>query len=413
MVGKGSLLVILGFSLIFGIASRYWNRMSNAAIDNFVQYYNWTNAHNIAIGAANIAADSVFWNSQATHLSLSGSFSDGVYTISTQLSGSNIVITSVGRYQGASDTVTVILQPYYFSRFAVYTSVMGGVYWATGDTVWGRYHNEQDKINLLGSPVFYGKVTSKLGTNPMLPSKSATPQFYGGYQSGVSIPMPNTSAADAQAAAASGGFVFNNPGNGPYDVYLTLNSDGTVTYRTPSMARDSTVALRVLAPNGVIFVNQGNLHLKGTLNGQATVGATGSSGLGFGNVYIEDDVLYSRDPQTYPNSTDMLGIVAENNITVRKPSTPPYKHDWTIDAAIFAQKGQFNAYVDNGYPVLGSIKVFGSISNYQLGATAIGDNYGNVIHGYSSDYRFDSRLETATPPSYPSTGRFQVVAWRE
>ncbi|MGB9591948.1 MAG: hypothetical protein ACPL1K_05470, partial [Candidatus Kryptoniota bacterium] len=76
MVGKGSLLVILGFSLIFGIASRYWNRMSNAAIDNFVQYYNWTNAHNIAVSAANIAADSVFWNPKATSLSLSGSFSD-------------------------------------------------------------------------------------------------------------------------------------------------------------------------------------------------------------------------------------------------------------------------------------------------------------------------------------------------
>lgn len=415
MVGKGTLLVILGFSLVFGIASQYWNRTSTAAVDNFVQYYNQTVAHNIAVSAANIAADSVFWNPNATSLALGGSFSGGTYTISTVLSGSNVIITSVGSYSRFSDTVAVILEPYYFSRFAVYTSVMGGVSWATGDTVWGRYHNEQDKINILGSPVFYGKVTSKLGTNPTLPDRRgrATPQFYGGYQSGVSIPMPNTSTANVLSAANSGGKVFNNPSNGLYDVYLTFNSDGTVTFKDNTRSSDSTVALRTLATNGVIMVNKGNLHVKGTLNGQATVGAVGSSGLGYGNVYIEGDVVYNTDPQTNPNSTDMLGLVAENNVTVKTPPPASPQYNYTIDAAIFAQKGQFNAYVTNSTPIEGSIKVYGSISNYQLGATAIGDNYGNVTHGWSSNYKFDTRFNNQKPPSYPSTGRFQIVSWYE
>ena len=57
MVGRASLIVILGFSLIFGLAGQYWNRESDSATENFVNYYSSSAAHNIAVGAANLACD--------------------------------------------------------------------------------------------------------------------------------------------------------------------------------------------------------------------------------------------------------------------------------------------------------------------------------------------------------------------
>ncbi len=58
----------------------------------------------------------------------------------------------------------------------------------------------------------------------------------------------------------------------------------------------TTVALSTFAPNGVIYDNQADIHLSGTLNGQVTIVSEGSSGGGSGNVYFEGDMVYNIDP---------------------------------------------------------------------------------------------------------------------
>ena len=299
MVGRGTLLVIMGFSLIFSLGSRYWQRTSTESVDNFVEYYDQTVAHNIAVSAANIAADSVFQNPAATNLSLSGSFATGTFRITTAPYQTNdIIITAVGTYDAVNDSVEVVLSPYAYTKYAFFSIVESNVYWITGDTLWGPYHTES-KIFLSGSPVFYGRVTTKIGTNPKLPNPNAKPYFYGGYQSGVSINLP--SSLSGLQTAASGGKIFSNPGAGAYDVYLTFNSDGTVTYKDNTMPSDTTVPLTSLAPNGVIYVSKGNAHVQGVLDGKATVVADGSSGGGYGNIWIDGSITYKNDPRTGPS----------------------------------------------------------------------------------------------------------------
>ena len=422
MVGKGTLLVILGFSLIFGLASNYWNRESTEAVDNFVQYYNETAAHNMAVSGANVALSSVFLNpSNNSTRQINGTLYDGSYSVSIDSTGPyKLAAVSTGTYEGTTATIRVVMGPNYFNTYGIYTATMNGVYWATGDTVRGDFYSG-DHFNVMGSPVFYGSVSAYYG--PYSPQTSQyDPKIYGPTDWGVNIPMPNTSVSNVAAAAANGGFQFNNLNSGrAYDVYMTFtaSSSGTnVTYHTNLNLTDTTVALSSLAPNGVIMVNNGNLHVHGTVNGQVTVGATTSTSK-YGNVYIDGNVMCNTDPRTNPNSGDAIGIVALNNVTVESdnayngvsPPNPPVNP--TIEAAIFAQNGTFQSYYQQNDDYLlsnlGAVHVYGSIANHQLGATS--DQ--GITHGYNANYNWDSRFKSIKPPYYPTTGTYRIVSWYE
>lgn len=420
MVGRGTLIVIIGYTILFGMTARYWTRVATDSVDNFVDYYNVTTAHSIAVSAANLGGSQLFSNQPSDRsFQFSGSMSGGEYNVQLDsVSPQLLVMTATGTYppgstQGSiTDTVRVQFGTNSFCTFGLYTGTMNNLSWDTGDTVWGSFHSD-GTFNVEGTPVFYGDVTTNNGM-----TGGGTPIVYGSFQSGVSIPMPATGVSSVQAAAGSGGTVINNPGSpAPFDVYMTFNSNATVTYHTNLNSTDSTIALSSLAPNGVIFVNNGNLHVQGTVKGQITVAAGGSSSTGFGNVYIDGNVTCNSDPRTNPNSTDMMGIVAQNNVWVESdnaylgltPTNPPVNP--LIEAAIYAQDGTFQCYyqTNSTYTNLGSVLVYGSIANSFLGVTTDP----TATYGYRPEYRFDSRFSNNGPPSYPTTGTLKILSWYE
>lgn len=420
MVGRGTLLVIIGYTIMFGLTSRYWNRVATDSVDNFLQYYNETTAHSIAVSAANLGSNKVFLNQPSnTHFHLSGSLSGGDYDVSLDSSGhSQLVITATGTYPPAgsrgsvTDTVRVKFGPTYFSSFGLYTATMSNISWDTGDTIRGSFHSD-GTFNVEGTPVFYGRVTSR---NDI--TGGGTPIIYGSYQSGISVPMPATAVSDVQAAASSGGAVLSNPESPvAFEVFLTVNANATVTYHTNLNPSDTTMPLSTFAPNGVIFVNNGNLHIHGTVNGLLTLAAGGNQTFGLGNVFINGSLLCNSDPRTNPGSTDLIGVVAENNVWVESdnayfglsPTGPPV--DPVIEAALYAQNGAFQCYYQSksSYTNLGRVHVYGSISNNRLGSTC--DPTGT--YGYSADYRFDTRFASVGPPAFPATGSYRILSWYE
>lgn len=447
MVGRGTLLVVLGFSLIFGVASRYWNRTSTEAAENFDNYYDATAAHNIAVSAANIAADSLFWDPSDTNLDMSGSFSGGNYEFSSQWDvvdqDSDILITAVGIYPGmygnTFDTVQVLLSPTPFNRYAFFSNDENNTYWITGDTLTGPLHTN-GTLYVSGVPVIKGSVSSVGGTDPAsLPDANGDTLKCTSYESGVNIPIPSDLSTTENAASK----VFANTDTyqrDTYDVYLTFNSDGTVTYHTTlvtypltSYGRrantvttpDSTVSLGTFAPNGVILVDNGDVHVQGTLNGDITVVAeqgVGSSSINWshitlpnsitppnqnGNVLIDGNIVYKDNPQN-GSSNDMLGLVADNSVMLATQST----QNETIDAAIFAKSGEFLYQNYEGGDPMGYLYVYGSITNNIRGA--VGTFSGKtLLTGYNKDYVYDSRFATDAPPFFPITRQFQIVSWRE
>jgi hypothetical protein len=479
VVGKGSLIIILGFSIIFSVASQYWNRESNSAVDNFVGYYDTTMAHNIAISAANIACDTVFfggWKDTLPGNMPSGTFSGGgssassgsFTTSATRINYGGtfyLLVTAVGSYASMhglviKDTVQVLFQPSFFSGYAFFTNNENSVNWVTGDTVYGPFHTN-GSIYFYGypaKPVFFGRATWA-GNTYVNGSKSSTPftanskpSFYGGWQQGsatyVTIP---TDISGISASASQVNFTGSSSYTGnnyAYDVYLTFNSNGTVTITDTTRKSNSgswsvvnytspqTISLSSIQdPYGqvVITVRDGDVHVKGMLSGNVTVAAfqgatsprtsyTGRTqgtpyfGTNDGNVLIDGNIVYKNDPQINPGSTDMLGLVADNNVALVHQKNPG---NVTIDGAIFAKNGSFS-YLgysnDEGSTSNGSyntfygfLNVYGSITQNSRGA--VGTVTGT---GYLKNYKFDNRFYATHPPSFPSSpNRFRIISWRE
>ncbi|MGE5432258.1 MAG: hypothetical protein ACM3QX_14345 [Syntrophomonadaceae bacterium] len=410
MGGKASIYMVLGFSLIFLVASMNYGRLTGQAVDNNVEYYKNTMAHNIAVSGANMASNQIFidkdWSAGYSNLPFGG----GYINVKVEDAGQKKKrITSTGSYQGLPKKVVILLQPSGYSKYAYYTNIFpGNKYLGTGDTITGPFHTN-GKLNVQGSPVFQGKASAK---NGLKLSGNATPKFYGGFESGVDVPL-NWSTSDIKAAAQAGGFVFNAGGAGKVDVRLTFNGNATITYSkrfdSGSWSHDSTVALSAFAPNGIIYVEKGNIYMKGIINGRYSVIADQSSGNGTGNVYIEDDIRYKSNPLTHPGSTDMLGIIASNNVLISDNSANQLNVN--IDASIFSYKGGLGL-VNENMAYSGTLKIFGGVVEYQ-GRTTSKVSGSTITNGYRERIVFDERLMLNNPPYFPATDKYEVVSWLE
>jgi hypothetical protein len=60
MVGKATLFVVAGFSLIFLIVEYNMGNVSTRAVENFTDYYLENYAHEAAVSGANFAANAIF-----------------------------------------------------------------------------------------------------------------------------------------------------------------------------------------------------------------------------------------------------------------------------------------------------------------------------------------------------------------
>ncbi len=326
MVGKASLIVIIGFSMIFGIASRYWNKTSNLAIENFVNYYDSTASHLLAISAANILADSLFWNQNGgnmTNLNIGPiSFQGGNFWMKTKpdtIDGEyDVLASAISQYTGFGghvirDTVQILMQPGRFNQWAYFTDKDSAIYWTTGETLQGRYHTN-GTLYLDGAPTFTDNVSTGVGLTtkqraPTLVNPKTLPDWYGnrlttpGYQNGVLIPLPSSLANYTSIPnVVTWGDSLHTGSGYTYDVYVTLNAGSLSYYTVTSSVSTSwsgttyTQVSRVPATgsnnvgisslpdaggNGlgsVIVVNNGDLHISGNLNGRLTFVALQGSG---------------------------------------------------------------------------------------------------------------------------------------
>ena len=420
MGGRAILIVVLGFSFIFLIMEKNIGSATTRTVGNMADYNANITAHNIAVSGANIAANQIYldetWKNGYNNIS----YQDGKINVTVDVLDAFkqiIRINSAGTFRGITDTVQVTLQPSKFSKFAYYSESEGGIiWWTTGDTVWGPLHS-QDIMNMNGSPVFMGKVTTKEALNL---ANGASPKFLGGFEQGVDLEMPTNNIGDLKTAAQNGGKYISAQG----EVYIEFAGDNIIyKYLKTTWVKKGkkkkkkkvtewvteTIAATTFAPNGVIFVDNAVVNISGTVKGKYTISAGGNKS-DDGNIYLEDDIVYETNPLTNPSSQDMLGIVAENNVYISDNSVN--SNGINIEAAIYAQNGGFGAenYATRGPS--GSINLLGGIT--QKIRLPVGTfNWKGIVSGFSKSYRYDDRLMSSFPPSFPSTGFFEIVSWYE
>jgi hypothetical protein len=143
-----------------------------------------------------------------------------------------------------------------------------------------------------------------------------------------------------------------------------------------------------------------DVFIEGTLKGRLTVATEN-------DIVITGNLLY-KDGLT---GTDVLGLVADNNVAVYHPIkytippfvtdtlTPSQMRDLEIHAAILAVQHSFN--VQNYYccATRGKLTVRGSIAQKWRGAVARADG-GTVVNNYVKDWKYDKRLTYLSPPKF-------------
>ncbi len=407
MGGKAALLLVCGFSLLFMVVAKNFGTITTRAVDNIVDYHEETVAHNIAVSGANLAANQIFldnsWDVGYDTKSFMNGYLDVVVEIVDVFQDIKKVI-STGTFRGVTHEVQVTLSPSRFSKFAYYSVSEGGTIWWTGtDTVWGPFHT-QDYMRVKSHPVFYGKATTKRSLIYYTSKSNDYPRFFGGFERGVDLPLPLDGLAPIEAIADDDGYKFT----GKDTVYLTFAGD-SIKYRYQWNTADTTVLTASLAPNGVIFAKDAVVRLKGTVKGQYTVAISGSTS-SKGKVFLDDDIVYSQDPRVYPNSTDLLGIVAKNEIFITENTAN--NSNINIHASMYSESKGFGAQNYSTRPVSGNINLLGGI--IQNIRQAVGTFSGSTInHGFNKLYKYDERLMYSYPPAFPGTGKYEIVSWLE
>jgi hypothetical protein len=169
-----------------------------------------------------------------------------------------------------------------------------------------------------------------------------------------------------------------------------------------------------LAPNGVIWNEKGNLYLSGTVNGKYTVG-TAKDGSSHGKVYLEDDIVYRKDPLIFNGGfteentacKDMLGIVAEKQVIVM--NTTANQNDINIHASLFNYDGGISVEgLSSGSANMGIMRIHGGLIENMAQTTG----YTNGA-GYRQVIKFDKRYSYSTPPYFPATETYEIVSWFE
>lgn len=406
-MGRTSLIMVVSFNLVFATIGFNLSKVAVDAYDNYIDYYNRTVARHIATSAANMAATQITFNPNWRTGYPNTNFGGGTYNASvTTVDSGRIQLVVNATYNNKTATTVLLLGLTKFSKFAYYSKIEGAIYWITGDTVFGPFHTQQ-RISVSGSPVFMGKATSKNGI--FLSPSNSTPKFLGGYQSGVDINLPTDFSA-LRSYAQNGGKYTNNQ-----DMYLRFNPDGSVTYRFGSWTAPPayTEPITTFAPNGVLMVDNANLHIKGQVNGKLTISATGSSGVSKGNVWVDSSVTYQTNPLLDPSSSNMLGIVCDNDVIVTDNTNNNNPANGVkIHASILSKSGGLKAENYNTRPVAGTLTLLGGVQQYQRGPVGTFGG-GGIVSGFQKNYRYDERLMIDSPPLYPTTGSYEVLSWYE
>lgn len=447
MVGKASLLLVMGFSLIFLVFGHNYNSVSNQSVDNYVEYYDQILAHSLAQSGANLGANALFtdngWTDGYSDLEMNG----GEINVSVEIvdASQNIrKLVSIGTYNGIDDTTEVILSPSRFSKYAYYSEDEGSnIRWTAKDTIFGPFHTE-DNLLADNHPVFgYKGYSTTIGGKLYYVNSASSdrPYFYGSFQDGSPDPLnlnglqplrdaaaddglkitySSTTMPDKETWVEGGWYRVNRrhwewipghyeitPGVTTVDtVYITFVND-SVQIKMGIAKPATTYKTEEVAPNGVIYAEGMDIRIKGTVEGRFSV-------VSDGNIYIDDDITYTNDPRTNPNSTDILGILAQDEIRIADNNAT---NDIKIDAALYCQSGGFGAENYDSRSVDGNINLYGGIT--QKIRRAVGTyttSWGGSItytHGFNKRYRYDSRLMYMFPPYFPICGGFQIVSWKE
>lgn len=323
-------------------------------------------------------------------------------------------VVSTATVDGAVRQVRSRLQNETFAQFVYFADQSSEIWFTSRDSLNGRVH-VNGLIYISGDPWFGMKVTST--EDHFVMYSGSHPTFEGGYEldvPNIPLPMPAdltpTLVSESQAGGLYGGVLAGN--SAKYEVELGRGGNmGYLSYRAYRSVGGvyqwtGWTSVLISSMNGIAWFEE-PVDVKGTLDGQLTLGSAG-------NINIMDNILYlDSTPGHGPNQgcDDILGLVSAKNVVVWDSAAN--LNDCEIHAHMIALDTSFGARnYDEGAP-RGDLTVWGGFAQRRIGAIGQFQHGGGIIHGYSKDYHYDRRLMTNSPPGFPPTGQYILTTWEE
>ena len=327
-------------------------------------------------------------------------------------------VVSTGTVNNVSRGVVLHgLQHVSWARYALWYNSEAMTLWiAAGDSFKGRVYSTPylrfngTDISTKGRAHFYDKAST--AKSSIIYDSGAYPIFDKGLVTSADLQsMGSIDFAVLKSEAAASGLVLT--GN------ATIVLEGS-TMKVTNIANGWTNHVMAIPDNGLVYAQKPYTYTKTTTDrygrtttttvtelGDITVSApSGLSGrlslVSDNNIYIANHVRYADDPRTDSNSTDALGLIANNNVSVQ--TSAPDNLD--IFAHIICKNGGFGvADYDNG-DLRGTLNVYGGIVNEKRNAVGVVGT-----SGYLKLYIFDVRFTRDPPPFYPTLT--DELEWRE
>jgi hypothetical protein len=237
----------------------------------------------------------------------------------------------------------------------------------------------------------------------------------------------------SSSANASRGYFMQLNQNNTYDLYNVNNvNDKQVGYLNALNMQQVATGIGIPS-SGVIFAEDNVwVRTNPTFKGRVTIANGRLATSVTTDLTVADNLAYSTK-----NGDDAIGLVAEGNVYIA-PFAPPSSSSFTleVDAAVLAQSGSVeypsNYLFSNGTCTRGwvspnqTLNFYGSVATRQvwtwswLWGSSCGDNVANpgspgqYISGFKySTTHYDYNLLYKPPPSYPITGGYNILSWRE
>jgi hypothetical protein len=419
MLGKGALIIVFAFVVA---VSGYQVKLNNAVVatrDNFNQHYSRVVVHENSLSAMNLGINEV-WANKTTNANFTVAARNCTSDVAISPLGTDSILLKVTSrtYVYDEDHIAKYGKPYQMldsvialfdagmpiSKYFWYTDDEKGVFWITGDTVWGPMHTNKT-LKTKGKPVFYGKVTAFLGISPEPWKPASKAEFLGGWEIGMEVDMPTDMTPLLNAAnAGNGAAPMNTKSLYDKEVEFDFQADGSVI-RTVDGGPPDTTTVANIAPTGAIYGTD-DIRVKGTFNGQLTIYTDKE-------IWIDDDIVYADNPLSNPNSDDILGLVAKNFINITD-NAANNSGDVNIQATILAIDGSYQAENYNTRPPGNTIQLTGSVAQYHRGPVGTFNGSGTLMSGFYKNYRYDGRLNTIAAPHFPTiVDNLRLVEWWE
>lgn len=425
-MGRSMLFLVSGFVIITGVIQIANNKRASLLPERSASTINEFQARNSSVSLISTAIEKLTidndWDGTLSGYNLlpgsasltlydvnSDSYPDGITIGAGGWDGYKILLYSVSTYEGTQVITEVLMRRDSFSKYSYFSDLeqsslvgVGDIYFYSSDVISGPIHTN-GTFRMSGTPTFYGHVSSPnmwtskslFGDNPDFQSTTDFNAPTRSLPSGIQI-------SSLKTMASTSGLIFTNP------IDVTFKSNGSIDiseYNAGISSWDPVQNYTVNQHHGIISSSEKTM-VKGVVSGPITLHSEK-------DIEIMGDIEYNSSPITNPLSTDLLGLVSEENVILDKDAhTYTGTTDVNIHASIMAMGTSFivENYNSSGYR--GNINLFGGIIQKNRGPVGtFGGWFGNT--GFSKNYEYDVRLRYSIPPHFPRESVFSILSWKD